>query len=343
MLNSIRDLNHEELISWMKSHKIPGFRGKQIFDWINKGVVSFEEMKNVPQNLQKTLGEHFVVANTKIVEVLKSKSDATRKYLLELNDGNIIECVWMKYKHGNTICVSTQVGCRMGCTFCASTLHGLSRQLTAGEMLGQILTLQNDTDERISNIVLMGSGEPLDNYDEVLKFLHMVNHDKGLNISMRNITLSTCGLIDKIELLMKEKLQITLAISLHSTQNDQRNELMPVNKKYPIEDLLSVCRRYTKETGRRITFEYALIAGKNDTEEEARSLGKLLKGMMCHVNLIPINPVEERGFKATSQNGARAFQGVLKKYHIEATIRRELGADIDAACGQLRNKHIKTT
>jgi 23S rRNA (adenine2503-C2)-methyltransferase len=327
----------------MKGMKIPGFRGKQIFEWVHKGVQGFSEMKNIPKALQDQLAEQFIVSNMKIVEVLKSKSDETRKYLMELADGNIIECVFMKYKHGNTICISTQVGCRMKCSFCASTVHGLERNLDAGEMLGQILEVTKDTGERISNIVLMGSGEPLDNYDEVLKFLRIVNHDKGLNIGMRNITLSTCGVIPKIEALMKENLQITLAISLHSTNDDKRSSLMPVNKKYPIGDLLETCKEYIKTTGRRITFEYALIQNQNDTEAEANRLGKLLNGILCHVNLIPINPVRENGFEATSLEQARKFQAVLKRYGIEATIRRELGADIDAACGQLRNKHIKTT
>jgi 23S rRNA (adenine2503-C2)-methyltransferase len=343
MENNLRNYDYDQLIDVMKENKVPGFRGKQIFEWIHKGVESFDEMNNIPKALKEQLEQSFTVSNMKIVEVLKSKTDQTRKYLMALNDGNIIECVFMKYKHGNTICISTQVGCRMGCSFCASTVHGLNRQLTAGEMLGQILRVTTDTKERISNIVLMGSGEPLDNYEEVLRFLRMVNHDKGLNISMRHITLSTCGLVPRIKDLMHEKLQITLAVSLHATDNTIRDSLMPVNRKYPVEELIAVCKEYTKVTGRRVTFEYALIAGENDTESNAHMLGKRLQGMNCHVNLIPINPVEERSYKATSNEKARAFQAVLSRYRIEATIRRELGADIDAACGQLRNKHINTT
>ncbi|MCH4890729.1 23S rRNA (adenine(2503)-C(2))-methyltransferase RlmN [Acidaminobacter sp. JC074] len=343
MKKDLRDFELDELVEVMKTEKIPAFRGKQIFEWIHKGVASFDDMNNIPKNLKASLDENYMISNMKVVEVMKSSSDGTRKYLLQLQDGNVIECVFMKYKHGNTLCISTQVGCRMKCSFCASTIHGLERQLSAGEMLGQIFTVQADTGERISNVVLMGSGEPLDNYDNVMKFLRLVNHPKGLNISMRSITLSTCGLVPKIKELIKEKLQLTLAISLHATSDEKRSTLMPVNKSYPIKELLDVCKEYTKFTGRRITFEYALIASENDSEEEAHKLGKLLKDIHCHVNLIPINPVKEKDYKATSNENARAFQAVLKKYHIEATIRRELGSDIDAACGQLRNKHIDTT
>ncbi len=340
---SLRDHDLDSVVEMMKKEKIPGFRGKQIFEWVNKGVSSFDEMNNIPKALKEQLEEKFEVSNMSVVEKLESKSDGTKKYLMQLTDGNIIECVFMKYRHGNTICISTQVGCKMKCSFCASTLHGLNRQLTAGEMLGQILSVQYETGERISNVVLMGSGEPLDNYDEVMRFLKLVNHPKGLNIGMRSITISTCGLVPKIEQLMLEKLQITLAISLHATDNDKRSKLMPVNKKYPVEMLLAVCKKYANYTGRRITFEYALIAGENDSKEDAENLGFILRNIHCHVNLIPINPVIEKNFKATSMDNAKAFQTVLKRYNIEATIRRELGGDIDAACGQLRNKHINPT
>lgn len=341
MKQDIRNFELDHLVEVMKKDKIPGFRGKQIFEWVGKGVESFEEMNNIPKALKEQLDKSYLLKNMSIVDVMRSKSDGTRKYLMELEDGNIIECVFMKYKHGNTLCISTQVGCRMKCSFCASTIHGLERNLTAGEMIGQIYTVQNDTDERISNVVLMGSGEPLDNYDEVLRFLHLVNHPKGLNISMRSITVSTCGLIPRIKDLMKEKLQLTLAVSLHATEDEKRSQLMPVNKKYSVHELLSVCKEYTNFTGRRITFEYALIQGQNDSKEEAEKLGRLLRDVHCHVNLIPINPVIEKDFKATSNENAKAFQSVLRRYNVEATIRRELGADIDAACGQLRNKHIK--
>jgi 23S rRNA (adenine2503-C2)-methyltransferase len=339
MLRSIRNYSLEALEDWFQEHKLPKFRGKQVFDWVSKGVNSFEEMKNIPKALQETLKEHFVVSNMTIADVMTS-ADGTRKYLMTLNDGNIIECVLMRYKHGNTICVSSQVGCRMGCTFCASTLYGMERNLDAGEIIGQVMTVSNDIQERIGNIVLMGSGEPLDNYDEVLKFIKLVNHPKGLNIGMRSITLSTCGIVPKIEALMEEKLQITLAVSLHAAEDEVRDALMPVNKSYAIKPLLEVCKRYAEVTGRRVTFEYALIAGKNDHKEEAERLAILLQKIHCHVNLIPINPVVERSFKASDQSQAKQFQNILKQHGIEATIRRELGSDIDAACGQLRNKHI---
>jgi len=340
---SLRDYDQDMLVDLLKKYKLPGFRGKQIFEWLNKGVENFDEMTNIPKNIKEALSKDFVIGNMSVVEVLESKTDGTRKYLMALNDGNIIECVFMKYKHGNTICISTQVGCRMKCSFCASTIHGLDRQLSAGEMMGQVLKVSRETNERISNVVLMGSGEPLDNYNEVRKFLSLLNHPKGLNIGMRNITLSTCGLVPKIKELMAEKLQITLAISLHATDNITRDQLMPVNRSYPIEELLAICKEYTKQTGRRVTFEYALIENENDSIDEAKRLSKLLKGLNCHVNLIPINPVKEKAYKATSLKNARAFQGVLKNHNIEATIRRELGSDIDAACGQLRNKHISPT
>lgn len=342
MQESLRNYTLEEMVDLMKTEKLPGFRGKQIFEWVQKGVMAFQDMKNIPKTIQDQLSEKYAVANMEILEVMASK-DGTRKYLMRLLDGNIIECVLMRYKHGNTICVSTQVGCRMKCSFCASTVHGLERQLNAGEILGQVLTVSNDIQERIGNIVLMGSGEPLDNYDQVLKFIHLVNHPKGLNIGMRSITLSTCGIVPKIQALMAEKLQITLAVSLHASDDDTRSQLMPVNKSYSLAELLAVCKQYAEVTGRRVTFEYALIEGKNDSRSEAIKLGLLLRDIHCHVNLIPINPVVETTFKATDNDHARAFQQVLKQYGIEATIRRELGSDIDAACGQLRNKHINTT
>ncbi|MBN2795372.1 MAG: 23S rRNA (adenine(2503)-C(2))-methyltransferase RlmN [Clostridia bacterium] len=339
MLESLRNYSLEALETWFQEHNIPKFRAKQVFDWISKGVTAFDEMNNVPADLKNQLKEHFFINNMMISDVMTS-SDGTRKYLMTLNDGNIIECVLMRYKHGNSICVSSQVGCKMGCSFCASTLYGLERNLDAGEIIGQVMTVSRDIQERISNIVLMGSGEPLDNYHEVLKFMRLVNHPKGMNIGMRNITLSTCGLIPKIEALMEEKLQITLAVSLHAAEDEVRDALMPVNKSYAIRPLLEVCKRYAEVTGRRVTFEYALIAGKNDQRTEAERLAILLRNIHCHVNLIPINPVVERSFKASDQAQAKQFQNILKQHGIEATIRRELGSDIDAACGQLRNKHI---
>jgi 23S rRNA (adenine2503-C2)-methyltransferase len=320
----------------------PKFRAKQIFKWVNKGVKSFDEMSDLPKDLREKLATRSYVNSAQIVQVLNSEKDGTRKYLFKLNDGNVIESVLMRYKHGNSVCVSTQVGCRMGCHFCASTIDGMVRNLTAGEILGQILDIQNDIDERVSNIVLMGSGEPLDNFNEVIRFLEIVNHKEGLNVSQRHITLSTCGIVPKIYELADLKYQITLAISLHSALNEERSELMPINKSYPIEALLDACDYYAEKTGRRITFEYALILGKNDREDKAKELAKLLKGRLCHVNLIPVNPVKERGYEASDNQSIEKFKGVLKRAGVETTVRRELGSDINAACGQLRKSHLES-
>jgi len=340
MKEQIRGLELEGLKVWLKENGEKPFRAKQIFGWVQKGVATYDEMSNISKDLRAKMDEAFILDNVKIEKRLDSKKDGTRKYLLSMADGEIIEAVLMRYKHGNSICVSTQVGCRMGCSFCASTLDGMTRNLEAAEILGQVMTVQNDFGERISNIVLMGSGEPLDNFSEVLKFLRLVNNDEGLNISMRHITLSTCGMVDEIIALADEKLQLTLAISLHSVDDEKRSELMPVNRKYDIDELLSACRYYIKQTGRRITFEYALIKDENDQVEEARKLAKKLRGMLCHVNLIPINPVKERGYKASANSNISKFQKILNDAGVETTIRRELGSDINAACGQLRKQHL---
>lgn len=326
-----------------QSMECPKFRAKQIFKWVNKGVIRFEEMTDLSKGLQEKLAERAYICGTEILEIKSSDKDGTKKYLFKLRDGNIIESVLMRYKHGNSVCVSTQVGCRMGCTFCASTLDGMVRNLSAGEILGQILDIQNDIGERVSNIVLMGSGEPLDNFEEVVKFLDIVNDKDGLNVSHRHITLSTCGIVPKIYELADLKYQITLAISLHSADNNERTELMPINKGYPIEALLDACDYYATTTGRRITFEYALILGKNDQEIKAKELAKRLKGRLCHVNLIPINPVEERGYEASDNQSIEKFKNILKRAGIETTVRRELGSDINAACGQLRKSHLDST
>lgn len=339
MKRHLRGLELHEIEAWLKEKGEKAFRAKQIFGWVQKGISSVEEMTNISKDLRASIEEAFIIDNVRIEKSLKSK-DKTQKYLLSMHDGEIIEAVLMRYKHGNSICVSTQVGCRMGCSFCASTLDGMTRNLDAGEILGQIMVIQNDIGERISNVVLMGSGEPLDNYDQVLKFLRLVNHKDGLNISMRHITLSTCGLVKEIRMLAQEKLQVTLAISLHAIDDDKRSSLMPVNRKYNIDELLDACRTYTEVTGRRITFEYALIQGQNDGPEEARRLAKRLKGLLCHVNLIPINPVKERGYKASSGGSIQKFQKILQEGGIETTVRRELGSDINAACGQLRKAHL---
>lgn len=315
------------------------FRSKQIYGWIVKGVREFSQMKNLSKDLIRKLEEVSEIGAIEIAQVLSSETDGTKKYLFELHDGSIIESVFMKYKHGNTVCVSTQVGCRMGCTFCASTIGGVERNLDASEIISQIYEIQNDTGERVSNVVLMGSGEPLDNTDNVVKFIKLLNEEGGLNVSQRNMTLSTCGIVPEIYKLADMKLQITLAISLHSSSDEERSALMPINRKYNIEELLKACKYYTDTTGRRVTFEYALIKGKNDVPERAKELAKLLKGFLCHVNLIPINLVVERDFVPSSDNSINSFRNILKKSGIETTIRRELGSDINAACGQLRKSY----
>ena len=314
----------------------PSFRAKQIFEWLYRGVDSFDEMSNLSKSLRERLDAAYIAGNLKIEQKFVSRIDETRRYLLKLEDGNYIESVLMKYHHGYTICVSSQVGCAMGCRFCASTRNGKARNLSAGEIIGQVMTVQKDLGERISNIVMMGIGEPLDNYDEVLKFLEIVNHPSGLNIGHRHITLSTCGLVPKIKDLADRQLQITLSVSLHAADDETRSEIMPVNRRYSISQLMEVCRYYIKKTNRRISFEYTLISGVNDNSAEAEKLLKLLHGMLCHVNLIPVNPVKETGFKQGSRAKIEEFQRILESGGISATIRREMGADISAACGQLR-------
>ena len=314
----------------------PSFRAKQIFEWLYRGVDSFDEMSNLSKSLRERLDAAYIAGNLKIEQKFVSRIDETRRYLLKLEDGNYIESVLMKYHHGYMICVSSQVGCAMGCRFCASTRNGKARNLSAGEIIGQVMTVQKDLGERISNIVMMGIGEPLDNYDEVLKFLEIVNHPSGLNIGHRHITLSTCGLVPKIKDLADRQLQITLSVSLHAADDETRSEIMPVNRRYSISQLMEACRYYIKKTNRRISFEYTLISGVNDNSAEAEKLLKLLHGMLCHVNLIPVNPVKETGFKQGSRAKIEEFQRILESGGISATIRREMGADISAACGQLR-------
>lgn len=314
----------------------PSFRAKQIFEWLYRGVDSFDEMSNLSKSLRERLNAAYIAGNLKIEQKFVSRIDETRRYLLKLEDGNYIESVLMKYHHGYTICVSSQVGCAMGCRFCASTRNGKARNLSAGEIIGQVMTVQKDLGERISNIVMMGIGEPLDNYNEVLKFLEIVNHPSGLNIGHRHITLSTCGLVPKIKDLADRQLQITLSVSLHAADDETRSEIMPVNRRYSISQLMEACRYYIKKTNRRISFEYTLISGVNDNSAEAEKLLKLLHGMLCHVNLIPVNPVKETGFKQGSRAKIEEFQRILESGGISATIRREMGADISAACGQLR-------
>ncbi|WP_027634170.1 23S rRNA (adenine(2503)-C(2))-methyltransferase RlmN [Clostridium hydrogeniformans] len=341
-MENIYDLTLNDLKLWMKDNKESEFRAKQVMDWLYKGINSFNEMKNIPKSLAEKLEDNFKFYLPKVVHEYTSKADGTKKILLALEDNNLIECVIMKYKHGNSICVSTQVGCRMGCKFCASTLDGRVRNLSNGEILSQLIVAENLTKERISNIVLMGSGEPLDNYDNVVKFLEIVNATYGFNIGQRHITLSTCGIVPKIKDLADRKMQITLALSLHATTDERRKSIMPIANKYSLKEILEACRYYIDKTGRRVTFEYALVKGVNDSLEDARDLARLLKGMLCHVNLIPVNEIKENHFKKTEAEEVKAFSKVLNDYGIEATVRREMGSDINAACGQLRRSYIET-
>ena len=319
----------------------PAFRAKQVYTWLHKGVRSYDEMSNLPKNLRDLLAEKYPIYAPKAVRKQESKKDGTIKYLWELADGNCVETVLMRYHYGNTVCISTEVGCRMGCAFCASTIGGLVRRLEPHEMLDEVLFTQIDSGLPISHIVLMGIGEPLDNFENVMRFLELVNSENGMNISMRHISLSTCGLVPKIDELAKKKLQISLAISLHGPNNEIRNKIMPVNKAYPIEELLEACRRYYQETSRRIHFEYAMIDGVNDSEENARELLRRLKGLGAHVNMIPLNHVEESPLKPSSRAAVAKFQKILEDGGVTATVRRTLGGDIDASCGQLRRKYNK--
>lgn len=324
----------------------PKFRAKQIFSWIyggmgkdgslRPGAESFEEMNNLPKTLREKLTAHAALVQPAVLREQISKLDGTRKFLFGLADGNAIESVFMKYKFGNSICVSSQAGCRMGCRFCASTIGGLKRNLTPGEIAGQILAAQRQTGERISHVVVMGTGEPFDNYDNLAAFIRIINDSNGLAVGMRNITVSTCGLVPKIARFAEDFPQVNLAISLHAASDEMRSEIMPVNKTYPMDVLLAACREYTEKTSRRITFEYTLVKGVNDSTEHAKMLASKLHGMLCHVNLIPLNKVEETGYDTTERGAVLKFQKVLNENGIPATIRRELGDDIDAACGQLR-------
>ena len=314
------------------------FRAKQLYEWMHvKLADDFDEMTNLSKDMRKKLADTCTIEGARIIKKQVS-SDGTAKFLMRLSDGNTVESVLMKYKHGNSVCISTQVGCRMGCRFCASTVGGLIRSLKTSEMLDQIYEIQRSTGERVSNVILMGIGEPLDNYDNVVKFIRMLSDDKGLNISQRNITLSTCGLVDKLKKLVDEKLTITIAISLHAPNDELRREMMPIANRYSIEKIIDACRYYVDKTGRRITFEYSMVEGKNDSRECAMQLVNLVKGLNCHINLIPLNPVEGRMGQRSKGADIQAFKLLLEKNHTNVTIRREMGRDIDAACGQLRNK-----
>ena len=338
---NLKSMTLPELAALLKEQGEPAFRAKQIYSWLHKGVRTYDEMTNLPQSLREKLALQYPICPPEVVRKQESARDGTIKYLWKLSDGNCVETVLMRYHYGNTVCISTEVGCRMGCAFCASTIGGLVRRLEPFEMLDQVLFTQVDSGLPVSHIVLMGIGEPLDNFDNVMRFLELVNSPEGMNISMRHISLSTCGLVPKIDELAQRKLQISLAISLHGPNDEVRNRIMPVNKAYPIDELLAACRRYYEATSRRIHFEYAMIDDVNDTEAAAKELLRRLKGLPAHVNMIPLNHVEESPLKPSSRKAVAQFQKILEDGGVTATVRRTLGGDIDASCGQLRRKYTK--
>ncbi|MDO4811962.1 MAG: 23S rRNA (adenine(2503)-C(2))-methyltransferase RlmN [Eubacteriales bacterium] len=338
-MTDIKSMTQGEITDALKAMGESAFRGKQIFSWLHKGVRSFDEMSNLPKSLREKLSAEYFITSPEIARKQVSALDGTMKYLWRLSDGNCIETVLMSYHHGNTVCISSQVGCRMGCKFCASTVAGKVRDLRPSEMIDQVLFTQLDSGLEISNIVLMGIGEPLDNRDTVLRFLELVNHPDGLNIGMRHISLSTCGIVPGIDALAKEDLQLTLSVSLHAPDSETRSRIMPVNKAYDVEDLFAACHRYFKTTGRRISFEYAMIDGVNDNDWQADLLARKIHGMPGHVNLIPLNDVVESELKPSKR--VAAFQKRLESHGITATVRRSLGGDIDASCGQLRRKEME--
>lgn len=343
-LQDIKSLSLNELEQALADIGEPKYRAKQIFQWLHKKYVnSFDEMLNLSKDLRQKLKENYYISCSAIEKKLISCYDSTVKYLFSLNDGEYVEAVLMSYHHGYSACISTQAGCKMGCTFCATGQGGFRRNLTAGEMLSQLQAMEKDRGVRISNVVLMGMGEPLDNFDNVVRFLRLVSSADGMNIGMRHLALSSCGLADKIRQLAELKLQITLSISLHAPNDEIRNRTMPVNKRFPIDELLSACREYIEKTGRRITFEYAMIDGVNDSIDCARQLASRLRGMLCHINLIPVNEVDKTGYKKSGKKSLNAFCAYLNNHGITATIRRTLGSDINASCGQLRGKAKETT
>ena len=337
----IKSMNLKELTAFMEELGEKGFRAKQIYQWLHvKQVSSFSEMSNIAKSLIEKLEEKCTLTNLQKEAVQISKLDGTRKYLFLLSDGNVIESVLMRYKHGNSVCISSQVGCRMGCRFCASTLDGLVRGLTPAEMIDQIYQIGKDIGERVSNVVVMGTGEPMDNFENLNRFIELLTDENGLNISQRNLTVSTCGIVPRMRELADKKLQITLALSLHASNQEKRKELMPVANRYEIHEVVDACKYYFKQTGRRVTFEYSLVAGVNDTEADAKELSRLIGGMNCHVNLIPVNPIKERDFRQPDNSAVLEFKNKLEKNGINVTIRREMGRDIDGACGQLRKRYI---
>ncbi len=341
MKQEIKSLTLPELTEALCAMDEPAFRGKQVYTWLHRGARSFEEMTNLSKALREKLSTRWTITVPKVARKQVSKRDGTIKYLWELADGNCVETVLMRYHHGNTVCISSQVGCRMGCRFCASTIGGKVRDLSASEMLDEVLFTQLDSGLPVSNIVLMGIGEPLDNFDTVLRFLSLVNSAEGMNIGMRHISLSTCGVVPQIDKLATYGLQLTLSVSLHAPDDETRSRIMPINRRYNVETLLAACRRYFDATGRRISFEYSMISGVNDAPEQAEMLCSLLAGMGAHVNLIPLNHVEESPLQPSSREAIAAFQAILERHGVTATVRRSLGGDIDASCGQLRRKQIQ--
>jgi 23S rRNA (adenine2503-C2)-methyltransferase len=339
MKTNLKNLSIKEMELFLESLGEKKFRAKQIFSWIYKGADSFEEMTDLSKDLRSKLEEHAEIKKLSILKVQNSEKDGTRKYLFGLDDGNSIEAVFMKYKFGNTVCISSQAGCRMGCSFCASAINGLQRDLTAGEMADQIISIEKDTGEKVGNVVIMGTGEPLDNYENLSGFLRNIHEKDGLNLGMRSITVSTCGLIPKMMEIAEDFPQINLAVSLHAPNDTVRSRLMPISKRYPMNELLEACRQHIEKTGRRITFEYALVQEVNDSDGNAEALAAKLRGINCHVNLIPLNRVDETGFSGSDRKDAERFRDILERRGIQVTIRRELGSDIDAACGQLRLKN----
>lgn len=340
----IKSMTIEELQQAVAGLGEKPFRAKQLFDWLHHRLASgYEEMNNLPKSLKEKLAASYPLYTPEMADVQISKIDGTRKYLFRLRDGNVIESVWMQYHHGNSVCISSQVGCRMGCRFCASTIGGLVRPLAASEMLDQIYQISRLTGERVSNVVVMGTGEPMDNYDNIVRFIRLLSSEQGLNLSQRNITVSTCGIVPNMRRLADEKLQITLALSLHAPNDEKRRALMPIANKYSIDEVLDACRYYFRQTGRRITFEYSLVGGQNDSEEDARELASRIGDLNCHVNLIPVNPIKERSYVKSTKKVIDKFKNNLEKYGINVTIRREMGSDIDGACGQLRKSFLDRT
>ena len=343
MKKDICAYTYEQLQAEIQAMGERGFRAKQIYEWLHVRLAEdFSEMTNLSKDLRARLEEQYEILPVVMLEKQESRLDGTCKFLFRLHDGNVVESVWMRYHYGNSVCISSQVGCRMGCRFCASGIGGLARGLSPSEMLGQVYRLQRIMGERVSNVVVMGTGEPLDNYDSLLTFLRILTGEKGLHISQRNVTVSTCGIVPKMYELAKEHLQITLALSLHGATQEKRKQLMPVANAYELEEVLTACDAYFRETGRRITFEYSLIRGVNDTEEDVRELVRILGPRNCHLNLIPVNSVKEYDLKQPDRKNAQNFKNKLEKYGINVTLRRELGADIDGACGQLRRRYVRT-